>query len=102
MKRREFLQISGALGAAGAFPTFLGGCAATVHVPTPPPAPRAETRGPRPGPRHVWIDGHWNYDGHRYVWVAGRWTAPEKSGDWVAGRWVKKPRGWVWVPGHWR
>ncbi|MCP4545634.1 MAG: BcpO-related WXXGXW repeat protein [bacterium] len=81
---------------------MLSGCATAVYVPNPPPACKVERKGPRPGARHVWVDGHWKYNGHRYIWVSGHWVKKKKSGVWVSGHWVQKPRGWVWVPGHWR
>jgi hypothetical protein len=42
---------------------FLISCAGVVYVPGPPPAPRDEVKPPRPGPKAVWIDGHWKRSG---------------------------------------
>lgn len=96
--QRRIVQFFAAMILMGA----LGGCASTVYVPSPPPAPRAEVRAPRPGPRYVWQDGHWKWTGRQYVWVKGHWVKGRKQGVWVKGHWVKRPRGWVYVPGHWK
>jgi len=49
-----------------------------TEVSTPPPSVEAEEIGPRPSPRHVWIDGQWAYQpaGQRWVWEQGRWCVP--------------------------
>ncbi len=80
----------------------LAGCAGTVYVPGPPPAPRAEVQPARPGPKVVWVKGHWKWTGRKYRWVDGRWADKRDGGHWVSGHWTKRPRGWVWVPGHWK
>ena len=80
---------------------FLCSCAGVVYVPEPPPAPRDEVRSPRPGPKAVWIDGHWKRAGGQWVWAPGHWVKKPK-GQWVAGHWKKTPRGYKWVKGHWK
>ena len=77
------------------------GCARTVYLPRPPPAPRVEAVPPAPAAGQTWISGHWKWSGRRYEWVPGRWTE-RPAGEWVSGRWIKKSRGWFWLPGHWR
>jgi len=77
------------------------GCARTVYVSTDPPAPKVESKPAAPGPKAVWIDGHWKWNGKRYVWIDGHWERKPK-GTWVAGHWKKTPRGHVWVNGHWK
>ena len=77
------------------------GCAGVVVVRKAPPTPRVEVRTARPGPRAVWIDGHWKWKGKRYVWVKGRWVKNPK-GVWVPGHWKKTRRGHVWVKGYWK
>ena len=80
---------------------FLFSCAGVVYVPEPPPAPRDEVKSPRPGPKAVWIDGHWKRSGGQWVWVTGHWVKKPK-GEWVPGHWKQTPRGHKWVKGHWR
>jgi hypothetical protein len=90
-----------ALILAGALAGFTG-CAGTVYVPAPPPAPRAEVQPSCPGPDVVWVKGHWKWNGRKYKWVDGHWAKQRNKGHWVSGHWAKRPRGWVWVPGHWK
>ena len=45
--------------------------AAPHHLHQPPP-PRYESR-PRFRKGHVWVSGHWRWQGHRQVWVPGYW-----------------------------
>lgn len=82
-------------------PAFLLGCATTVYVPEAPPPPKAEMKPPAPGPKAVWVEGHWKWSHGRYLWVPGHWVKKPR-GKWVSGHWEKRPRGWVWVKGHWR
>ena len=73
-----------------------------IIVRVAPPTRRVITVRPaRPGPRAVWTDGYWRWNGAKHVWVGGRWVANPR-GTWVAGRWVKRPGGYAWVAGYWR
>ncbi len=88
--------------AALAVLTTLGGCAGEMIVRDRPPAERVEVIEGRPSPQHVWIAGHWNWDG-QWVWLKGHWEVPPRErAEWVPGHWAERPRGWVWVEGHWR
>jgi WXXGXW repeat (2 copies) len=76
-----------------------------VRTPPPPPPPRAEVIVPQPGPAHVWIAGHWAWDGRAgaYVWRPGYWAVPEAPTQvWVPAHWAARAGGYVWVEGHWR
>ena len=74
-----------------------------VVVERRPPALRVETRTVAPGPRYVWVRGHWRWTGVDYDWVPGRWVLrPRSSAMWVEGRWQRRPRGWAWYEGYWR
>jgi hypothetical protein len=81
--------------------TLLLGCAGTIYVPEEPPLPRDEVRPERPGPRAIWIDGHWMHSRGQWVWAPGRWERNPR-GEWVPGRWEKTHRGWRWHEGHWK
>jgi hypothetical protein len=80
---------------------FTFGCSGTAYVSTAPPPLKVEAKPAPPGPKAVWIDGHWQWNGNRYVWAGGHWERNPK-GTWVAGHWKKTPRGHVWVAGHWK
>ncbi len=73
-----------------------------VQVRIAPPAARVEVRTRAPSPRHVWLAGHWRWDGHKYAWVGGRWALPPRAGvAWQAPRWTQRAGGWAFVPGRW-
>lgn len=80
---------------------FLLSCAGSVYVTDPPPTPKEEIKSPAPGPKAVWIEGHWKWSHGHHVWVPGYWVN-KPYGTWVPGHWDKRPRGWMWVEGHWR
>lgn len=74
-----------------------------VVVRVRPPAPRVEMRVRCPGPNHVWIDGHWRWNGRSYEWSSGHWVArPAGRAAWVPGHWTRRHGGWLWIEGHWR
>ncbi len=68
-----------------------------------PPMVRIEVRTRRPGRRHVWLGGHWQYRRGRYVWVKGRWAVPPRRGlVYVRPTWKRHGGGYVFVVGGWR
>jgi WXXGXW repeat (2 copies) len=98
--RKTFLStgvLAVALAASSAF-------AAPVYIHVRPPRIRIERHRPaRPSPNHVWIGGHYRYEGRHYVWEPGHWEAGPRSGAvWVSGHWRHSRHGWYWVDGHWR
>ena len=68
--RRGLLVLGLAALGAGAY--GISGCAA----PPPPPPLRVEVRPAAPGPKAVWVPGHW--------------------------KWRGRARGYDWAPGHWK
>ena len=66
-----------------------------------PPAERVEIITPAPSPNHVWIRGHWGWQGGRHIWVGGFWELRRPGQVWVDGHWVAHRHGWVWVGGRW-
>ena len=71
-----------------------------VFVKIQPVAP-VEVRVAPPSPRHIWIDGEWEWRGGTYVHLPGHWVIPEPHRHWVPGHWRRLYGGWNWVPGHW-
>jgi hypothetical protein len=68
-----------------------------------PPPPRREYVGPRPSPRHVWINGYWALRAGRNVWVAGHWEIPPRGRSlWEEPRWERRSGGYIFIEGHWR
>ncbi len=106
MKKTPSVSLAVAL-AALAFP-LLAACATAaparrVYVRVGPPAVRVEVRGVAPSPNHVWISGHYRWDGDEYDWVLGHWEVrPRARAVWVDGHWKKGRHGWHWMPGHWK
>jgi hypothetical protein len=91
------------IGSAFGLLLSAGTVCAEVIVRVAPPAAIVETRPAAPGPRHVWIAGYHNWDGHAYVWVPGRWELPPAGRRrWVAHHWVRKGDHWVLIEGRWR
>jgi hypothetical protein len=66
---------------------------------SPPPAPRAEQVGTRPG--HVWIAGHWEWRGGTWRWVGGRWESERTNMRWSPGTYQVQGGVYVWIEGHW-
>lgn len=65
---------------------------------------------------HVWVQGHWAWDGSGWVWLEGYWIEARPGfvwadgywrsnhyGEyhWVPGRWERERSGYQWRPGHW-
>ncbi len=78
------------------------GAVDVVYVKNAPPKPKSEVRSKRPGPKAVWVAGHWQWRGGKYVWMSGHWDRNPRGNAWIPGHWEKKPRGWAWIPGHWK
>ena len=84
---------------------FVTACYAgqTVYVVKKPPPRKVEVIGVAPSPSHVWVAGHWDWQGGNYHWVPGHWTKrPHVRAKWIPGHWKHTRRGYVWRPGHWR
>ena len=78
------------------------GCAEEVRVVArEPPREREEVVTAAPTREHIWIRGHWQWDGNDYTWVPGHWETRRVGYEWVAGHWERYRRGWVWREGHW-
>ncbi|OFY92939.1 MAG: hypothetical protein A3K10_01810 [Bacteroidetes bacterium RIFCSPLOWO2_12_FULL_31_6] len=90
---------------AFAFMLFAYASNAQVVVKVMPVVPVVKVVAPpRPGPKHVWIDGHWIWDKRmkNYVWKEGYWATPRRGHHhFVQGHWDNVPGGVKWIPGHW-
>ena len=73
----------------------------TVHAPSAPPPPRAESVPASPAPGLVWAAGYWQWDGAQFVWIAGRWDVAQSGAQWQAPRWQVQAGGAIFVPGRW-
>jgi hypothetical protein len=96
MKKRLMALLFGILLVAGS-------AGAQVVVRIGPPHRPHEVVPVRPGPRYVWTQGYYRYDGRRYVWVPGRYVLPPRPhARWAPGHWAHRHGGYVWIEGHWR
>ena len=77
------------------------GCSGEVVVRTAPPTEKVEVVGVAPSPEHIWLKGHWHWNGAEYVWIAGRWEVRRAGFVWAEGHWVPRGGGFVWVDGRW-
>jgi hypothetical protein len=76
-----------------------------VYVRSAPPSEVVEVVPAQPSAEHVWIRGHYRWDGvaAAYVWVPGHWQQrPAGYKRWVPGHWYERNGAWYWVEGHWR
>ncbi|MDP8204020.1 MAG: hypothetical protein P9L95_05760 [Candidatus Tenebribacter mawsonii] len=84
---------------------LFSGCAKkTLYIKIAPPRNKTEIRSERPGIKHVWVDGYWQW--HRkkenYVWVPGSWIKKKEGKIWIRGSWERTRRGWKWVKSYWK
>ena len=99
---RHTLPVVLALAATFAATSSVDAARRVVVVKTRPPKVRIEVRTTAPSANHVWVSGHWSWNGSSYVWSGGSWTLrPTPRATWVPGHWTSRRAGWVWVPGHW-
>jgi hypothetical protein len=102
MKTFPILVFMGALLGAPAAAQAQGLGDSIVRVQIAPPAPQVEVIPTAPSPQHVWISGHWTWNGSRYVWQSGRWDALRVGYVWSPAHWAQEPSGaWVFRPGQW-
>jgi len=67
------------------------------------PGPAVVVRGPRPSPRHVWVDEEWTPNGGAYAYHPGHWVeGPRPGAVWIPGHWANRPGGSFWIAGHWK
>ena len=75
--------------------------AAVMQKPLSPGA--ADTMSPQPSPQHVWVGGHWHWNGGQYGWVAGAWTLPPvENAVWIAPHWDSTGNGFTLAEGYWQ
>lgn len=83
-------------------PPAAGGEAYVAEEPAAPPAPPAEVIPPAPSNEHVWVAGHYQWEGHAYRWEKGRYERrPRPAATYVPAHWEQRARGRAWVDGHW-
>jgi hypothetical protein len=74
---------------------------AEVVVKMAPPAERVELIPVAPSPAHVWIKGHWHWNGGAWVWNAGRYELRRTGFRWIQPQYVTRHGAYYFVAGHW-
>jgi hypothetical protein len=72
-----------------------------VTVQTAPPPVQVEVVPVAPSARHVWIAGHWHWNGVRWVWLRGRYTMGRVGMRWVPAHYANRGGAYVYIGGHW-
>jgi hypothetical protein len=74
--------------------------AQSISVRIAPPAPRYEVV-PVARPGHVWVRGHWQWQGNQYAWVPGRFVTARAGYVYREPQWVQRGGSWVMVGNTW-
>jgi len=72
-----------------------------VVVRTKPPAERVEVVPVAPSPAHVWIKGHWHWNGGEWIWTSGRYEIARPGLHWVPAQYIERGGAFYFVAGHW-
>jgi hypothetical protein len=70
-----------------------------VVTQAPPPA-QAEVVPVAPSVDHVWIRGHWHWDGAAWVWRPGHYEI-RRGFAWVPAHYEQRGPNWIYIEGHW-
>lgn len=76
----------------------------SIELGSGPPALRVETYGRPPSPRHVWVEGHWDWSRRQrdWVWREGGWKVPPRNRHrWVAPTYQRRGDRWEVIKGRW-
>ena len=65
----------------------------------PPPDRYEIVPAPREG--HIWVSGHWRWDGRRHVWVSGYWQPDRPGYVYYPPRWVERDGRYVYLNPRW-
>jgi hypothetical protein len=77
------------------------GVPATVYV-APPPPPPVYQHAPAPRRGHVWVPGHWEWQGNRHAWVQGVYMRERPGYVYQQPQWVSHGDRWGYRAGHWQ
>jgi hypothetical protein len=95
---------------ACAIPLFGTGCVTRevvverpreVVVQKAPPAEVVEVQTAAPSAEHVWIKGHWHWNGADWQWVRGHWETRRVGYVWIPAHYEQRGGSYAYVPGYW-
>src|SRR4051812_1083402 len=75
------------------------GVPAPGYVAPPPPARYEVVPVARAG--HVWVPGHWQWNGNGHVWVQGHFLRARPGYYYEPATWVQHGDRWGYREGHW-
>jgi len=67
----------------------------------PPAEERTEVIPIAPSAEHLWVKGHWYWNGDRYAWRQGRYEARRMGYRWVPAHYETRGGYVYYVDGHW-
>ena len=66
-----------------------------------PPAELVEQQVAPPSTEHVWIRGHWHWNGADWTWVRGHYQTRRVGYRWIPAHYAGRGGAYYYVPGHW-
>ena len=76
------------------------GLPAPIYVNAPPVARYEYTPAPRAG--HLWVPGHWEWQGNGHVWVAGHFLRARAGYAYHQPQWQRDGDRWAYRAGGWQ
>ena len=70
-----------------------------VYYAAPPAVVYESAPPPRHG--HVWVPGHWEWQGNRHVWVKGFFLRARAGYYYNQPQWIQVGDRWTYRPGAW-
>lgn len=92
--------IAGAALLAAATLGSASALASTLHVQVGPP-PVYQEVAPPPRRGHVWVPGHWEWQGSRHAWVAGYFVRARSGYAYQQPHWEQHGNRWAYTGGRW-
>jgi hypothetical protein len=72
-----------------------------VYVNAMPPAEQVEVIPQAPGTEHIWIKGHWHWNGNQWTWRPGRYEARRVGYRWIPAHYEQRGNRFIYVGGYW-
>lgn len=100
MIRTGFIATAIAFASLGAAPQIASAQSFSLQIGVPPPPLRYEVV-PQPRRHHIWVPGHWQWNGYQHVWVVGHWERERPGYYYTQPAWVQVGSGWEYRAGGW-
>jgi hypothetical protein len=73
---------------------------AEVVVQSAPPPEQPEVIPVAPSTEHIWIRGHWHWNGG-WVWQPGHYEIRRVGLRWIPAHYDQRGPAFYYIPGHW-